>query len=159
MAEKSTIETRKANRDDVLSITRIFYNTIVEVNSKDYPPDQVEDWASWHTDTDAWKKKLEEQHFIIASIDAVDVGFASIAPDGYLDFLFVHYRFQRMGIANVLINKIEKLARLQGNSTIYSDVSITAKDFFLKKGFYVEKQQLKRSKEKELVNFRMSKKL
>jgi putative acetyltransferase len=159
MAENNIIETRKANRDDVLSITRIFYNTILEVNSKDYPPDQVEDWASWHTDTEAWQKKIEEQHFIIASINSVDVGFASIAPDGYLDFLFVHHSYQRMGIANVLINKIEELASIQGNSTIYSDVSITAKDFFLKKGFCVEKQQLKRSKEKELVNFRMTKKL
>jgi GNAT superfamily N-acetyltransferase len=65
--------------------------------------------------------------------------------------------YQRHGIAANLLSKIERKARLQGNKTIYSDVSLTAKGFFEKHGYIVEKQQLKRSKNKELVNFRMTK--
>ncbi|PIF05168.1 MAG: GNAT family N-acetyltransferase, partial [Draconibacterium sp.] len=34
---------------------------------------------------------------------------------------------------------------------------ITAKGFFESKGFIVERQQLKKSKKKELINFRMIK--
>lgn len=45
----------------------------------------------------------------------------------------------------------------QNNDQIYSDVSLTAKGFFEKNGFVVESQQLKKSKQKELINFRMVK--
>lgn len=42
---------------------------------------------------------------------------------------------------------------------INSDVSITAKGFFEKHGFDVEKQQFKKSKNNELINFRMVKRI
>jgi hypothetical protein len=54
------------------------------------------------------------------------------------------------GIAPVIYSE-------QSNNMIYSDVSITAKGFFESKGFIVERQQLKKSKQKELINFRMIK--
>ncbi len=81
-----------------------------------------------------------------------------MAEDGYLDFMFVHKDFQGQGIASALLSDIEHQASEQNNEFIYSDVSITAKGFFEKKGFIVERQQLKKSKKKELVNFRMIKK-
>jgi putative acetyltransferase len=72
--------------------------------------------------------------------------------------MFVHKDFQGLGIASDLLSEIEHQASEQNNQIIYSDVSITAKGFFEKKGFIVESQQLKKSKKKELVNFRMIKK-
>lgn len=48
---------------------------------------------------------------------------------------------------------------LAGNSLIYYDVSITARDLFMHSGFEIEKQQLKRSKERDLINFRMIKQI
>ena len=54
--------------------------------------------------------------------------------------------------------KIEKKAKEQGNDLIYSDVSITARGFFERHGYVVEKEQFKKSRNKDLINFRMTKK-
>lgn len=147
----------EASSADVKEITQLFHDTIQVINSRDYPKDEIDDWSSWYKDTDKWAERINEQYFIIAKLDNKVVGFSSLATDGYLDFMFVHKDLQGQGIAKALLTEIENKAFIQQNDLIYSDVSITAKGFFEKNGFDVEKQQLKKSKKKELINFRMTK--
>ncbi len=151
------IKIYRATKQDIGMITQLFRDTIQNVNSKDYPADEIDDWSSWWTDHDKWQERIEEQYFIKAMIEDKTVGFSSLATDGYLDFMFTHKDYQRHGVAANLISKIEKKAEEQGNDLIYSDVSITAKGFFEKHGYVVEKQQFKKSRNKELINFRMTK--
>jgi len=153
----NNIEIRVANDSDVNEITNLFYETIQNINRKDYPQDEIDDWSSWYADIDKWKETISQQFFIVAIIDNVVVGFSSLATDGYLDFMFVHKDYQKQGIAKQLLRAIEEKAVLQNNKQIYSDVSITARSFFESKGYIVEKEQLKKSRYKELVNFRMTK--
>lgn len=147
----------EASSVDVKEITQLFHDTIQVINSRDYPKDEIDDWSSWYKDTDKWAERINEQYFIVAKLDNKVVGFSSLATDGYLDFMFVHKDLQGQGIAKALLTEIENKAFIQQNDLIYSDVSITAKGFFEKNGFDVEKQQLKKSKKKELINFRMTK--
>ncbi|GAO31017.1 GNAT family N-acetyltransferase [Geofilum rubicundum] len=151
------IKIYRASKQDVSMITQLFRDTIQNVNSKDYPEDEIEDWSSWWTDTDKWQERIEEQYFIKAMIGDKIVGFSSLASDGYLDFMFTHKDYQRHGVAGNLLRKIERKAKEQGNDLIYSDVSITAKGFFERHGFIVKKRQFKKSRNKELINFRMTK--
>ncbi len=153
----NNIKVRQAIKHDVEKITQLFFDTIQNINIRDYSQEEVDDWSSWKADIDKWLVKMSEQHFAIAEINNQIVGFCSLAPDGYLDFMFVHKDFQRQGIASALLSEIENKAIEQKNDLIYSDVSITAKGFFESKGFVVERQQLKKSKKKELVNYRMTK--
>jgi len=152
-----SIDVRQAVDCDVERITQLFYDTIQNVNIRDYSQEDVDDWSSWKTDTDKWLEKMKEQYFVVAEINEKFVGFSSLSQDEYLDFMFVHKDFQGQRIATALMTEIEKKALEQKNDLIYSDVSITAKGFFESKGFVVERQQLKKSKKKELINFRMIK--
>lgn len=149
---------RQANDSDVGDITQLFYDTIQNINIRDYSKEEVDDWSSWKVDIDKWLGKMQEQYFVVAMIKNKIVGFSSIAPDGYLDFMFVDKDTQGQGVASSLLSEIERKAIEQNNDLIYSDVSLTAKGFFESKGFIVERQQLKKSKKKELINFRMTKK-
>jgi len=153
------IDLRQALDSDVDKITQLFYDTIQNINIKDYSQEEVDDWSSWHADTDKWLERMHEHYFIVAEIDAKIVGFSSLAHDGYLDLLFVDKDTQGQGVAGALVSEMVQKAIEQNNDLIYSDVSLTAKGFFERKGFIVERQQLKKSKKKELVNFRMIKKL
>lgn len=153
------IEIRQATETDIKDITDLFYETIQTINRKDYSQEEVDDWSSWRNDFEKWKEGLSEQYFILAILKNKVVGFSSIARDGYLDFMFTHKDFQGKGIAKKMLVELEKKSLEQKNNCIYSDVSITAKEFFLSQGFEIEKQQLKRSKEKELINYRMKKNL
>ncbi|TCO08463.1 GNAT family N-acetyltransferase [Natronoflexus pectinivorans] len=151
------ITIREALERDVGQITQLFFDTIQYINAKDYAKEDIDDWSSWKWDTDKWLEKIQEQYFILAEINNQIVGFSSLAEDGYLDFMYVHKDYQGQGVASALLHEIEKKSIEQSNDFIYSDVSITAKRFFECKGFIIEKQQLKKSKKRELINFRMKK--
>lgn len=154
---KTGVKTYRATEHDVNQITLLYRDTIQNVNNKDYPEDEIEDWSSWWNDHDKWHKRIAEQFFIKAMIENKIVGFSSLAFDGYLDLLFTHKDYQGLGVASSLMRRVERKARQQGNNFIYSDVSITAKSFFEKHGYSLVKQQYKKSRNKELINFRMSK--
>ena len=85
------------------------------------------------------------------------VGFAAIRPDGYLNSMFVHHDFQRQGIASLLLEDMEKYARLQGVSYITSEVSLTARPFFESKGYTIVEKQQRKAMLRLLTNFKMKK--
>jgi GNAT superfamily N-acetyltransferase len=78
----------------------------------------------------------------------------TVDPDGAC-----HHARQRQGVGSLLIEKIHEEASHRGLVRLYSDVSITAKPFFIAKGFEVIKEQLIAIRGQELSNFRMQKHL
>ncbi len=60
------LKIRQAQKPDIVEITRLFYETIQAINSRDYPQDEIDDWSSWHTDFEKWNATIVEQYFIVA---------------------------------------------------------------------------------------------
>jgi putative acetyltransferase len=77
----------------------------------------------------------------------------------YIDVLFVHKDFQRMGIAQKLFIELETEAKRLKNFTLTSDVSRTAKAFFESNGFSVVVEQVQVRKNVEILNYKMQKEL
>lgn len=82
----NSIEIQKATNEDIDQIRMLFFETINHVNIKDYNSSQVEVWSAGYNNISGWRKKLLGQYFVVAKINAVVVGFASITPDGCLDY-------------------------------------------------------------------------
>ena len=57
--------------------------------------------------------------------------------DGFIDYFYVHPRWQGRGIGKALLVALESEAAKLGVKAIAADVSITAKAFFLSRGFRV----------------------
>ncbi|MGE5355761.1 MAG: GNAT family N-acetyltransferase [Deltaproteobacteria bacterium] len=153
------MKTERATLDDIPEICLLFYETIQNINIKDYTIEEVNDWSSWHKDHDKWAQKILDQHFLLVREENKIVGFGSVSMEGYLDLLFVQKDFQRRGIATILINEIEAFTRSKNIDKLTSEVSITAAGFFLNSGFIIESRQKKKSRNLYLDNFMMSKKL
>lgn len=149
---------RKAGEKDIPAITQLFKETIEAVNSKDYNGEQIKVWSAGHIYTDRWINRLTSQYFIVAVIDEVIVGFGSITPEGYLDMMYVHKNYQGIGIAYALVDELLANASKNNLSIVTSDVSITAKPFFEKKGFTVVTPQRKMMGGVEFLNYKMEKK-
>ena len=100
-------------------------------------------------------------HYFVVAVNQKSqiVGFSSITPQGYLHNMFVHKDFQDKGVATVLLNEIERYAAVMGIKRITSEVSLTARPFFEKRGFVVEKEQKCRADKLFLTNFVMAKEL
>ena len=131
-----------AKLSNIEEITSLFRDTIRTVNTKDYSPQEIEAWSQGADNLDNWKRRIETHHFILAKIEHKLVGMASIDKVGYLDVMYVHPRYQGLGIATNLLSKCIENAKSQELREVTSDVSITAKLFFLYKGFKIIKPQL-----------------
>jgi len=118
-------------------LANLFYNTVHSVNARDYTPTQLDAWADGKPDLAAWNRSLSEHYALVAELDGVAVGFADISTDGYLDRLYVHKDYQGRGIATALCDRLEAFA---DKVTVYA--SITAKPFFLGRGYRVVRENL-----------------
>ena len=97
-------------------------------------------------------------HYFIVAVNQQSqiVGFSSITPHGYLHSMFVHKDFQGKGIATMLLEEIERYAITAGIMRITSEVSLTARPFFEKKGYVVEEEQKRKANQLSLTNFWMA---
>lgn len=158
ITEEFTIRT--AQQSDVIELRDLYKNTVLEVNSRDYSQEEVEDWASCGDDLSNIGKMIESHYFIVAVNQLSQiVGFSSITPQGYLHSMFIHKDFQGKGIATLLLKEIERYSIAEGIKRITSEVSITARPFFEKHGYTVEAEQKRRANQLCLTNFWMAKSL
>lgn len=149
---------RTAQQSDAVELKELYQNTVRTINRRDYSQEEVEDWASCGEDLSKWEGMMETHYFIVA-VDQLSqiVGLSTITPQGYLHSMFVHKDFQGKGIATLLLKEIERYAIASGITQITSEVSITARPFFEKRGYKVEEEQKRRAKQLCLTNYRMAK--
>ena len=151
---------RKATLADIQEIKDLFANTVLTVNRKDYTEEETADWAACGERPGHWERLIGNLHFIVATnADGHIMGFAAIRSDGYLHSLFTHKDHQRQGVATRLLRLMESHAMANGAKTITSEVSITARPFFVRRGYVVEAEQQVRARRLWMTNFRMWKRL
>lgn len=150
---------RKATISDLAEMKELFVQTIQSVCKNDYNPDQINVWISGAENTQRWIDVIEKQFVLLAIIENKIVGFVTLKDGNYIDFFFIHKDFQRQGIANKIFVELELKAKNHHSKIITSDVSITAKPFFLKKGFVVKAEQKNMEKGVEIINYKMEKEL
>ena len=149
---------RIAEPSDIMALRELYMETVLKVNRRDYTQAEVEDWASCGNDIAKLAGMLETHYFIVAVDKQSQItGFSSITPEGYLHSMFIHKDFQGRGIATILLNAIEQYAKEHGIIRITSEVSLTARPFFEKRGYVVEKEQKRRANRLCLTNFWMAK--
>ena len=151
---------RPATVTDIPELKELFCSTVLTVNVRDYTAEEAADWASCGNRLGHWEKLMATLHFI-AACDAEGriVGFTSIRNDGYLHSMFVHKDHQREGIATALLQRIEAYAMEHGICDITSEVSITARPFFERRGYVVEQEQRAQANRLKLTNYIMKKQL
>lgn len=155
---KANFIIRAALQSDAVELKKLFQNTVLAINRRDYSQAEVEDWASCGDDLSNIEDMIKTHYFIVAVNQQSEiVGFSSITPQGYLHSMFVHKDFQGEGIATILLNEIEQYAITNGIIRITSEVSLTARPFFEKKGYIVEEEQKRKANQLSLTNFWMAK--
>ena len=157
---KADFVIRIAQEADCIELRDLYKNTVLVVNRRDYSQDEVEDWASCGDNLSNIGEMIKTHYFIVAVNQLSQiVGFSSITPQGYLHSMFVHKDFQGKGIATMLLEEIERYAIRKGIIRITSEVSLTARPFFEKQGYVVNKEQKRQANKLSLTNFWMGKTL
>lgn len=130
----------------------LFKESIENSCFKDYSSEQIEAWISRAHKT-RWRKIFNDNYSIVVFADKMMIGFGDITKDNYLNMLYVHHEYQNRGVASLICDELEKRAK----GTITVDASLTAKSFFLKRGYKVVKEQTINIDGVMLNNFKMMK--
>lgn len=120
---------------------RLYYDTTHLVNGKDYTSEQCERWAPANVDMAKWCERIRARNPFVAEENGQILGFAELEPDGHIDFFYCHHEHLRRGIGKMLYRALEEEARRLKIPCLHAAVSISAKGFFLRMGFHVEKEQ------------------
>ena len=145
---------RRYTPSDCAELAALFYSTVHTVNAKDYTKDHLNAWADGNIDLNAWNQSFLHHYSIVAVEENKIIGFGDIdTAAGYLDRLFVHAEYQGMGVGSAICSQLEEAS--QGTVTVHA--SVTAKDFFMERGYTVIKKQQVKRKGVFLVNFVMKK--
>lgn len=157
MKKTDPIQIREASLEDVDAIAALYYNTIGNVNERDYTPDQIAAWAGAAPEPDKWRKRLAGRQTFVACLEDIIVGFAEFEADGHIDAFYVHQEHQGEGIGTRLLNRIEQEAEQAAIDRLYTEASITALPFFEKRGFVVVQPQEVEYRGMKFRNYRMEK--
>lgn len=129
---------RKYRPSDCECLAELFYHTVHSVNAGDYTEEQLQVWATGEVDFDKWNQSFLEHDSVIALEGETIVGFGDMTENGYLDRLYVHKDYQRRGIATAICDELERASASEKSVT---HASITAKPFFLGRGYRVVREQ------------------
>ena len=142
---------------DTKQIVKLFYDTVHEVNIRDYTKAQVDAWAPADIDIESWTKSLSSKFTFVAEEGETIVGFGQLEGNGHIDCFYCHKDFQRQGIGRIILEQIDAKARNSGIKKLFTEASITAKAFFESYGFMVVKKQEVERRGQKFINFAMEK--
>jgi putative acetyltransferase len=141
------------------ALIALWRGSIRQIASRDYTREQIMAWAPDRVDREAAAARNLSRRVWVAEIGDVVVGYTDLESTGHLDRLYVHADFQRLGVASALLLAVEAAAAEQAIIRLFSEVSITAKPFFERRGFHVIAPQTVMFNGYEYLNYRMEKHL
>ncbi len=159
MGNTAPLHLRPFRPEDAETCLALFRDCVHRVNSRDYTPDQIMAWASPTIDLETWRARFNDRFAYVATKDDRIVGFSDMTRNGHLDRLFVSADHQGRGIARRLVERLLRDATDHSIEEITTDASITAKPFFLSRGFVVVKEQTIECRGVRMNNYVMNKSL
>jgi putative acetyltransferase len=150
---------REFKDDDTEAIVHLFTETVRKVNSKDYSKKQIEAWAPQNPDLEKWREKLSRTITFVAEENKRIIGFAQLESNGHIDCFYVAHDFINKGVGSKLLLAIEERAKTLNIAKLFTEASITAKPFFLTKGFKIIRKQSVELRGVKFKNFVMEKEI
>lgn len=153
------MKVRKFNVSDIHLLISLFRDTVHEICKDDYTNEQLNAWAPSDISEEKWTKRFLNSYTLVVEESGEILGFANLEDNGNVDMFYVSKSSQGQGVGKIPMTEIESYAKTKSLDKLTSDVSISAKEFFLKMGFVLDKNYIKTVNEIEFRNNLMSKKL
>lgn len=144
---------------DTIPLQDLYAQSIEELTADDYDEDQRLAWISRAAEPVEFAKRMLANVTLVVERDDELLGFASLKDNKEIDMLYVHPFAAGEGVGTALLDALEKLATARGTTTITADVSDTAHDMFLSRGYQPVRRNNIPIGDVWLANTTMSKKL
>ena len=131
------VDIRRATAGDAQAVYEIVLRASRETNARDYPASVIDRLVL--TLPKGVVSKLEEWQAYVAVVDGRVVGTVSLNGKT-VRVVFVHPDYQGRGIGAKLMDVVENAAKLQSERTLGVQSSITAQEFYAKRGFKIVRE-------------------
>jgi putative acetyltransferase len=150
---------RRYTDEDAAATLSVFHRAVHGTASRDYPPEQIAEWAPDDIDLGAWAARRATATTFVAVEGERVIGFADLVGDGYVDMTFVDPDFGRRGVATTLLEAVVAAAQDRGVRRMTVHASITARPFFERHGFAVDAVHELAPDGANAINYAMSRSL
>lgn len=135
-------------------LAEIFSLAVQETCAKDYSEEEREAWLS-SLDKGKLSVRLKSSFSLVAFLGDRPIAFGNIEEGGHLDMLYAHPDYQGLGAASMISVVLEAHA----GGHVHAESSLTAKGFFLKRGYSVLEEEAVLRNGVSLRRFRMGKQM
>ena len=128
-------ELRRAVAADAQAVRRVHGASIRELCARDYPPEQIEAWAS-PSRIEQYRFAIARHEFYVAVSGDSVVGFSELDDErGEVKAVYVDPAWSRRGVGRALLAELERAARGHGLTELQLEASLTAEGFYLAAGY------------------------
>ena len=133
----------KAADSDLPLMQRFFYETVTNFGREVFTPTEIKIYSKLATNRTYWLEKFKTCHIYNAKLNGEVIGSICMDDDGNIDYIFVHLKYQNLGIAKLLYNSVEKICREKNINIITTDINMISRSFFEKRGFAINRNAVK----------------
>lgn len=137
-----TLLIRLAQSSDAAAISAMVIAAIRQTNAADYPPAIIEGLAADFSGEEVIAK-MARRKTLVAIVSGAIAGTAALEA-AKVQAVFVAPGLQRMGIGSALMDEIEHMASCARCSQVALWSSLTARDFYAKRGYVTLAPQVHR---------------
>ena len=126
------IKIRRFRVTDAIELARMHRETIRAVNRKDYNKKQIKVWAK--ASAKRWRENSKNSIILIALDKNKLIGFIQL-KDSEVKALYVHKNYIGRNVGKNLFGSLEDIAYKNGIKKLKCMSTVTAKNFYNKRGF------------------------
>jgi putative acetyltransferase len=126
---------RRAVPADAWAVRRVHGAAIRELCAPDYPPEQIEAWAS-PARIEQYQFAIARHEFYVAVSGGSVVGFSELDRErAEVKAVYVDPAWSRRGVGRALLAELERAARAHRLTELQLEASLTAERFYLAAGY------------------------
>jgi putative acetyltransferase len=152
---------RRYESGDAAAVADIFFRSVRVLGACHYSRCQVEAWAPSPPDSSVCHARCTDGRVTLVATDDFDLppAYADLEAGGYIDHLYCAPEAAGTGAASAVCDALERMAREQGMSRIYTEASEGARRFLERRGFVTRQPRDCRLRDVPIHNYSMEKTL
>jgi len=162
MGEMTTLEAvsiRRGREEDAPELARLFHASVREIAAQHYSGEQVRAWSPTPPDASRFVARVRDGRIFLVATDGAGsiLAYGDLEGDGHVDHLYARPDAAGMGVAALVYERLEQVARDGGMKRLYVEASEPASRFFARRGWRIIERNDFELAGVPIHNFRMEK--